>query len=113
MVNQGSMPPFGAYGFPPFGPYSTTNPMFNYLPNAATAVAFSASSSMNGTQGVSNSDASRRNRRERTSFTSSQLDILENHFQHQSQYPDAFQRERLADQVNLAESRVQVWFKNR
>lgn len=54
MVNQGTMPtPFGAYGFPPFGPYSTANPMFNYLPNAATAVALSASSSMNGQQGTS------------------------------------------------------------
>lgn len=49
MVNQGTgMSPFG-YGFPPFGPYSTTNPMFNYLPNAAT-VALGASSSLSGSQ---------------------------------------------------------------
>ncbi|KAI6191338.1 hypothetical protein M3Y97_00217500 [Aphelenchoides bicaudatus] len=114
MVNQNAGMPFG-YGFPPFGPYSTTNPMFNYLPNAATAAALSASSSMTGTQvaSIANNDPSRRNRRERTSFNQMQLDILETHFNSMSQYPDAFQRERLADQVNLAESRIQVWFKNR
>ena len=41
-----------------------------------------------------------------------QLDILEHHFQTQSQYPDAVSRERLAAQVNLAEPRVQVRIEN-
>ena len=53
-------------------------------------------------------DVARRNRRERTTFNQTQLDVLEHHFQAMSQYPDAFQRERLAEQVALAEPRVQV-----
>ncbi|CAF0720901.1 unnamed protein product [Adineta ricciae] len=51
-------------------------------------------------------------RRSRSSFTSEQLDVLEQFFAH-TPYPDVTTREDLAQRLNIEQSRLQIWFSNR
>lgn len=58
------------------------------------------------------SDNKKRTRRQRTHFTSAQLQELESVFS-QNKYPDQHTRDEIARYTSLNEPRIRIWFKNR
>uniref|UniRef100_A0A0N4Z0U1 Homeobox domain-containing protein n=1 Tax=Parastrongyloides trichosuri TaxID=131310 RepID=A0A0N4Z0U1_PARTI len=93
---------FATTGFGASMGYPSAN-MFGYLPT---------SNVVTNNPSLASVDYSRKTRRERTTYDRRQLDLLERLFA-TTHYPDVFHREKIAQELGLAEGRIQVWFKNR
>ena len=62
--------------------------------------------------GTTTTGRRRTQKRQRTAYTREQLDYLLDIFE-RHHYPDVVMREEIASEINITESKVQVWFKNR
>lgn len=120
MYNQAMMPNYQAHGMyphaasvpmPPNYPYNSM-PMHQYLYNMQMQMQMRMESAYMAQLQSFGVGPMRRPKRNRTAYTSDQLDDLELAYQ-KSQYCVGNERKALAEKLALNEGQVKVWFQNR